>query len=601
MGVGEAIHVDPNPFVPGASIYRPVKAALGEVIRHVTLETAVIVVAAGPGSGKTLLADLVERTCSNMGLSVARFDRGELIRVLDGESKNVLLVDQADSITTADLEAIQTAPRPATSIILLGLPSFIARLGHSTTAAVVQISRLSASDARNYLLERATEVGRPDLFAPYALDLLEQFSAGVPRTLQTAASVAYRHSVMAGATQITPNHVLDALLQIGVDGKEQPLARGPAAVAPVENKPVPAPSERSSPRVTPAGDGVGVTDHRTPSVAMTGPPKKALLSESTPNGRDPLTVLSSLAKAAGSMPAPDVAQFATQAVAPAKEIASNRPANHSPNVATDVPPTLGSVKFRNNPPPASRSRAVSWIPQVIMGTLAIGATVAAAAVIPTLLGGWNPDKAISEIGRVGSLTVPRPSRSTPPPTPTQPALRDALVPAPAQPALRDAPATNMPSTQSSAKSDDTVKSASPPPKPARPLAATPTVPSREQVEPTATAPTRDFTTNAPPSAEQNTGIVVVDRLAVAKRAAEEKGPANPSDELTRAQQAEDRARATKDAADLADRTAKAIVAKKAAEEARAEREASERLRAQMNDTKAQNRQLFGSVFGVDQH
>jgi hypothetical protein len=106
-------------------------------------------------------------------------------------------------------------------------------------------------------------------------------------------------------------------------------------------------------------------------------------------------------------------------------------------------------------------------------------------------------------------------------------------------------------------------------------------------------------TSASPPAEANTGIIVVDRLAIAKRAAEDKRPANPPDELTPARQAEDRARAEKDAADLADRAAKILAAKQAAEETRVARETAERLRARMNDTKAQNKQLFGSVFGID--
>jgi hypothetical protein len=100
----------------------------------------------------------------------------------------------------------------ATTIVFLCLPSNVRRFAFSGRRAVtVELTALTESDARLYLLERAASVGRPDLFAPDALDLVFEGSRGAPRMLRSIASLAFFNAAFDGAPQIGPKHVADAL------------------------------------------------------------------------------------------------------------------------------------------------------------------------------------------------------------------------------------------------------------------------------------------------------------------------------------------------------------------------------------------------------
>src|SRR5438477_464951 len=62
MLAADPLQLETNPFVAGASgarIGRPVQAAFGEVIRQIGLETPVVVVSGGAGTGKTLLMNMI--------------------------------------------------------------------------------------------------------------------------------------------------------------------------------------------------------------------------------------------------------------------------------------------------------------------------------------------------------------------------------------------------------------------------------------------------------------------------------------------------------------------------------------------------------------
>jgi hypothetical protein len=78
-------------------------------------------------------------------------------------------------------------------------------------AVVVELTRLSQSDTRLYLQERATQVGFPNLFTPAALDLIVDASRGLPRSLWSIAGLAYFYAASEGASQISRQHVADAL------------------------------------------------------------------------------------------------------------------------------------------------------------------------------------------------------------------------------------------------------------------------------------------------------------------------------------------------------------------------------------------------------
>ncbi|HXJ03105.1 MAG TPA: hypothetical protein VNH44_17935 [Micropepsaceae bacterium] len=212
--VAERLRLDANPFVPGAKrerVGRPLQTALGEVIRQAALETPIVVVAGSAGTGKSLLADMAERAFSDMGLTVRQIHRGDLM-VSGSERYDVLLVDEADSITDLILQTLQPGGnRPATTTILLCLPSSVRRLGSAADSVVVELTRLTQSDTRAYLLQRAANWGVRELLAPDAVDLLVDASRGLPRTLWSIASLAYFSAAYDGSSQIGRQHVAGAL------------------------------------------------------------------------------------------------------------------------------------------------------------------------------------------------------------------------------------------------------------------------------------------------------------------------------------------------------------------------------------------------------
>jgi hypothetical protein len=120
-------------------------------------------------------------------------------------------------------------------------------------AFFIELTRLSQSDTRAYLQERATQAGFTDLFTPAALDLIVDASRGLPRSLWSIAGLAYFYAASAGASQISRQHVADALASQIPSG------------ARVDN--AAAPSPRSEIPVAPRGAGIQTIDgfmERTP-------------------------------------------------------------------------------------------------------------------------------------------------------------------------------------------------------------------------------------------------------------------------------------------------------------------------------------------------
>ena len=205
-----------NPFAGGAQgarLGRPLQAAFGEVIQNIGMQTPAIVVVGSAGTGKTLLMDMTARTCLELGLSVRRIARGDLVHTALGETSDILLVDETDSMSNTALQTLlKSATKTATTMVFLCLPTCVCRFDFAAVrSVVVELGPLSLSDARNYLQERAASIGRPNLFAPEALDLVIDGSRGLPRLMRTIAGHAFFSAVSEGASQIGVKHVRDAL------------------------------------------------------------------------------------------------------------------------------------------------------------------------------------------------------------------------------------------------------------------------------------------------------------------------------------------------------------------------------------------------------
>jgi hypothetical protein len=182
---------------------------LGELIRLIGLRTRVVVVLGNAGTGKTALVGLAARTCGDMGLSVRRIERGDLLAEAVGDKSDVLFVDEADSMSNVVLQSFLFARdgNANKTMVFMCLPSCISRFSFSgTEAVVVELSPLSLLDARLYLTGRGNSIGRTNLFTPQALDLIIDASKGVPRLLRSIASLAYFNAAVEGASQIAATH-----------------------------------------------------------------------------------------------------------------------------------------------------------------------------------------------------------------------------------------------------------------------------------------------------------------------------------------------------------------------------------------------------------
>jgi hypothetical protein len=231
----EPLRVDADPFAAGSAVPhvgRAVQAAFREAMRQILLQAPVIVVSGSAGTGKTLLADMIARACGEIGLTSRHANRGDMAHLSLGQPSDVLLVDEANSISDAALESL--APKEgknvATTTVFLCLPSCASRFSFANVQPVViELTAFSQSDARNYLLERARSVGLSDLFAPDALDVIIKGSLGSPRLLRSIASLAFFGAASEGAPQIALKNASSA---VGAQIPAEPAQAGKNAPAP---------------------------------------------------------------------------------------------------------------------------------------------------------------------------------------------------------------------------------------------------------------------------------------------------------------------------------------------------------------------------------
>ena len=200
-----------NPFSAASNAPSPgnsAQTALEEAIGHIRLRRRAIVIAGSAGAGKKSLLKIILRACSDRGLSVCRFDRGDLADPTIDARSDVVLVDDANSIpNSAVLTLLFPNPRdPPTTWVFACLPSSVHRFD-CLDAQIVELRGLSVDDARTYLLDRAASIGRPDLFAPDALDLIVHQARGSPHLLLSIASLAFFTAAWGGATRIGERHV----------------------------------------------------------------------------------------------------------------------------------------------------------------------------------------------------------------------------------------------------------------------------------------------------------------------------------------------------------------------------------------------------------
>jgi hypothetical protein len=213
----ESLKIEADPFVPDGDdlhIGRPLQSAYDDVIRQIGLKAPIVLVTGNPGTGKTLLTDMLAQAFSETELSVRRVDRGDLLHFSLDQWSDLLLVDEADSVPNSILEtlSLKGGKHAAKTIIFLGLPSCSGRFIHSNLhPVIVDLAPLSSAETRTYLLERASNANSRTLFTTEALNLIVDRSCGSHRVLLSTASLAFFGAALDRAEQIGLKHVLYAL------------------------------------------------------------------------------------------------------------------------------------------------------------------------------------------------------------------------------------------------------------------------------------------------------------------------------------------------------------------------------------------------------
>src|ERR1700704_4645439 len=178
MTLAGQLKLNCDPFArDGVSPLGPVRAALEQLMRHVELGTAIILVVGPAGSGKSFLLGLAEESCRARDISVLRIERGDLAHTIIGKSVDLLLVDEADFVDSATLNFIGSHPETAKTVV------FACRtpcsVGDMAVPTLVNLTPLTSNEARDFVVERTTAAGRPDLFASDALESLIAGTAGL--------------------------------------------------------------------------------------------------------------------------------------------------------------------------------------------------------------------------------------------------------------------------------------------------------------------------------------------------------------------------------------------------------------------------------------
>jgi hypothetical protein len=558
-GAGSALQLAMNPFVAtpsGSRTGRPLQTAFGEVVRQISLQTPVVLVVGGAGTGKSLLMDMTSRACVDMGLSARRVERNDQAVAALGTKSDVLLVDQTDSMSDATLGALLAATDEASAatMVFMCLPSCVRRFSFfGTPGTTIELTPLTLSDARNYLLGRASSIGRPNMFTPAALDLVIDGSRGLPRLLRSIAHLAFFAAASEGASQIDVRHVTNTL--------ESRSA---------ESQVIDAPKRR---HVNPVPDAnPGRSDLPPPVVAFEKKlreayaPAKPTFDAERDEGDHRVPIRQPAAAAVAARPS--VPYRASQSAVPAK---------------TEMEATW-----------VNTGSAEVWIPRVIG---AFAATVAIGVAIPLMLMTSKPQ--IAQHGAVGSLTVARPADVKSAATSITTVIKSAPIKdAGAQPVRATKPNGETPKAIVQATAPRTSQSAQPPAKAPiaqKPIVANTVAPQTrdEPITPPIAARTEAASVNAPsPSVTTPTEPTPRANDAAAQAAALKAAADKAAEESAMAE----RAKAAEQAA---------ILAQEAGRQAKAMRDAADRLKAEKDaDEQGKvarqnaNRQFSNSLFGV---
>ncbi|MGG5889292.1 hypothetical protein ACLF3G_19330 [Falsiroseomonas sp. HC035] len=206
----------PPPTSHGVHAARPLRHEAWETAEAALLAAVrqgggVVALLGGPGVGKTLMLDSLERKLRADGLVVQRLDFGDEAtgdEATGAEAAAVLLVDEAGRIDDAGLAALAAAPDRVA--VLAALPAFAARL-EEVPHRVVRLPGLRAEDVERYVAARLAALEVPaSRMGPDAVAALGLESAGVPRLLNVLVGSSLFIAGLEKAQAVSGEHVRSA-------------------------------------------------------------------------------------------------------------------------------------------------------------------------------------------------------------------------------------------------------------------------------------------------------------------------------------------------------------------------------------------------------
>jgi len=197
--------VDPEQIVE----HRAWQVAMACALATIDAGTGLVVVLGAAGTGKTLLLNELARRLEAAGRPYTLLDRGDLAR--QPVHGGIGLIDEADRIDPAVLASIVGATDRCH--VLAALPRLIEQItGFANPMTVISLAPLGTWGTHEFVAGRLTRAGRPaDLFSQSAMAALVEHSGGIPRVITMLAGGAVSLAAVEDATQVTAEHVEQAM------------------------------------------------------------------------------------------------------------------------------------------------------------------------------------------------------------------------------------------------------------------------------------------------------------------------------------------------------------------------------------------------------
>lgn len=205
------------------------REALGQVRTALAQPRPVIAILGPPGTGKTLLLRTLHAELQTSGRNAMLLTRGDAAAGAPPSGPGVVLVDEADRIDPATMQALTDAG--ARGVVLAALPAFAERIESVPGATVVTLRTLQPDEAASFIRARMA-AGVPGRLTPDAIAEIVTNGRGIPRLLAAVTTAAEFVATLETAPEVTAAHVKEAVLLRGDAGAGGDAEEAPPSLAP---------------------------------------------------------------------------------------------------------------------------------------------------------------------------------------------------------------------------------------------------------------------------------------------------------------------------------------------------------------------------------